>query len=132
MATSCRFQSLEQRDINKETLVEPWPEAGLIVADSPADPAPSLRLEGGRVMELDGRAWETRPKLSRVISLDETRAADYNLSPSQFVEINDRAVYRPLPVILRDLDGARAEREKADVELDRILASRGLNQRESN
>jgi propanediol dehydratase large subunit len=56
MSTSHRFQSLEQRDINKETFVEPWPEAGLIVADSPADPAPSLRLEGGRVVEMDGRA----------------------------------------------------------------------------
>src|SRR5437870_4719703 len=56
MPTSHRFQSLAQRDINKETFVEPWPEAGLIVADSPADPRPSLRLEGGRVVELDGRA----------------------------------------------------------------------------
>jgi propanediol dehydratase large subunit len=56
MPKSHRFQSLEQRDINKETFVEPWPEAGLIVADSPADPQPSLRLEGGRVIELDGRA----------------------------------------------------------------------------
>jgi len=56
MPTSHRFQSLAQRDINKETFVEPWPEAGLIVADSPADPAPSLRLEAGRVVELDGRA----------------------------------------------------------------------------
>ncbi|MEP7190167.1 MAG: propanediol/glycerol family dehydratase large subunit, partial [Roseiflexaceae bacterium] len=56
MPTSHRFQSLEQRDINKETFVETWPEAGLIVTDSPADPAPSLRLEGGQVVELDGRA----------------------------------------------------------------------------
>jgi len=56
MPVSHRFQSLEQRDINKETFVEPWPEAGLIVADSPADPQPSLRLENGQVVELDGRA----------------------------------------------------------------------------
>ena len=56
MSTSHRFQSLAQRDINKETFVEPWPEAGLIVADSPADPAPSLRIENGQVVELDGRA----------------------------------------------------------------------------
>src|SRR6266852_2659077 len=55
MPKSHRFQSLEQREINKETFVEPWPEAGLIVADSPADPLPSIRLEAGRVVELDGR-----------------------------------------------------------------------------
>ncbi len=56
MAASRRFQALAQRDINRETFVEPWPEAGLIVADSPADPPPSLRIEDGRVVELDGRA----------------------------------------------------------------------------
>ncbi len=56
MSTSHRFQSLAQREINRETFVEPWPEAGLIVADSPADPQPSLRIENGVVVELDGRA----------------------------------------------------------------------------
>jgi propanediol dehydratase large subunit len=55
MPISRRFQLLEQREVNRETFVEPWPEAGLIVADSPADPKPSLRLEGGIVVELDGR-----------------------------------------------------------------------------
>jgi len=55
MPISRRFQLLEQREINRETFVEPWPEAGLIVADSPADPQPSLRVDGGLVVELDGR-----------------------------------------------------------------------------
>ena len=55
MPISRRFQLLEQRAVNRETFVEPWPEAGLIVADSPADPQPSLRIEEGQVMELDGR-----------------------------------------------------------------------------
>jgi propanediol dehydratase large subunit len=52
---SRRFEILAQRDINRETFVEPWPEVGLIVADSPFDPSPSLRLQDGRVAELDGR-----------------------------------------------------------------------------
>ncbi|HEX5692888.1 MAG TPA: propanediol/glycerol family dehydratase large subunit, partial [Roseiflexaceae bacterium] len=56
MSRSRRFELLEQRDINKETFVEPWPEAGLAVADSPYDPQPSLRIENGQVIELDGRA----------------------------------------------------------------------------
>ena len=53
---SKRFQILADRDINKETFVEPWAEAGLIVTDSPYDPQPSLRIEGGIVVELDGKA----------------------------------------------------------------------------
>ncbi len=57
----------------------------------------------------------------------DARAADYNLSPSQFVEINDRVTHRPLPEILRDLDAARLERGKADAVLAEILAKLGLN-----
>ncbi|MCB9161995.1 MAG: propanediol/glycerol family dehydratase large subunit [Caldilineaceae bacterium] len=56
MSDSLRFAALEQREINRETFVEPWPEAGLTVVDSPYDPAPSLRVEDGRVVEMDGKA----------------------------------------------------------------------------
>jgi propanediol dehydratase large subunit len=55
MSNLQRFQALDERDINKETFVEPCTEAGLTVADSPYDPTPSLRIEDGRVVELDGR-----------------------------------------------------------------------------
>ena len=54
MERSKRFELLAKRDINKETYVEPWPEAGLIVADSPYDPQPSLAIEDGAVVEIDG------------------------------------------------------------------------------
>src|SRR5207248_6360383 len=40
--------------------------------------------------------WETRAKFSRVITIEEVRSTDYNLSPSQFVEVNDAADHRPL------------------------------------
>lgn len=55
MTQSRRFAVLAERNINKETFVEPWAEAGLMVADSPYDPVASLRLEGGQVVEMDGR-----------------------------------------------------------------------------
>ncbi|MCS7060066.1 MAG: propanediol/glycerol family dehydratase large subunit [Thermoflexales bacterium] len=55
MSRSKRFAVLAERDINKETFVEPWPEAGLVVVDSPYDPHPSLRIVNGRVVELDGK-----------------------------------------------------------------------------
>jgi propanediol dehydratase large subunit len=85
MPTSHRFQALEQRDINKETFVEPWPEAGLIVADSPADPRPSLRLENGRVVELDGRPRAEFDMLDTYIAehgLDLAAAAEAMAMPS--------------------------------------------------
>ena len=71
------------------------------------------------------RQWETREKLSRVITLEEARAADYNLSPSQFVEINDKIHHRPLSEILADLALARAEREHADTKLNRSTGKIG-------
>ncbi len=72
------------------------------------------------------RNWETREKLSRVVTLEEVRKADYNLSPSQFVEVNDRAVHRPLSEIIADLGDARAKREEADRVLKTVLARLSL------
>ena len=77
------------------------------------------------------RDWETREKLSRVISLEEARATDYNLSPSQFVDVGDAVVHRPLAEIMADLEKARTERERADEELRMILNSLGLGTRYS-
>jgi type I restriction enzyme M protein len=75
------------------------------------------------------RKWETQAKLSRVITLADARSADYNLSPSLFVEINDRASHRPLAAIMADLDAARLERERADAELALVLSQLGLDRK---
>jgi propanediol dehydratase large subunit len=56
MAVSKRATILAGREINQETFVEPWPQAGLVVADGPQDPTPSLQIAAdGRVRELDGK-----------------------------------------------------------------------------
>ena len=51
---SKRFAKLADRPVNKETFINPWPETGLIVADSPLDPSPSLKVENGVITEMDG------------------------------------------------------------------------------
>jgi propanediol dehydratase large subunit len=51
---SKRFEKLVQRPVNRETFIQPWPEVGLAALDSPLDPRPSLRVEGGVVVEMDG------------------------------------------------------------------------------
>lgn len=65
--------------------------------------------------------WKSVEKLSKVITLEQAREADYNLSPSQFVETGEAATHRSLEHILEDLSRARAERESADRELDTLL-----------
>jgi type I restriction enzyme M protein len=71
--------------------------------------------------------WESQEKLSKVISVEEARTADYNLSPSQFVDTNDIVQHRPLSDILVDLDTACTESKKADLELNEVLKKLGLN-----
>ena len=51
---SKRFEKLAGRPINRETFIKPWPEIGLIAMDSPLDPSPSLKIEDGVVVEMDG------------------------------------------------------------------------------
>ncbi len=85
MTVSKRFAVLADRDINKETYVTPWPEAGLTVTDSPYDPAPSLRIEAGQVVEMDGRAAADFDALDRFITahaLDLAVAVESMATPS--------------------------------------------------
>src|SRR5207248_2679897 len=93
--------------------------------------------EGGRAAIVLGtgevsHGWEGREKLSRVVTVGEARAADYNLSPSQFVEVGERARHRPLGEILADLELARKERERADEELGRVLTALRLDGRSNS
>ena len=74
------------------------------------------------------RRWETREKLSRIVTLEEVSIADYNLSPSQFVEVGERASHRPLREIISALSLAREEREQADAILTTLLKQLGLSE----
>ena len=89
-------------------------------------PKNALTEEGILAVADAYRKWQTQEKLCRVITPDEAREADFNLSPSQFVEVNEREKHRPIPEILRDLEVARAERERADGELAEVLGKLGL------
>lgn len=52
---SKRFEALDARPVNQDGFVTEWPEVGLIAMTSPSDPKPSIRIEGGKVCELDGK-----------------------------------------------------------------------------
>lgn len=75
------------------------------------------------------QAWESREKLSNVITLEDAQKTDYNLSPSQFVDIGDKVEHRPANEILVDLTEARIAREKADKALEDVLARLDLNEK---
>lgn len=49
-----RFQVLEERAVNKDGFIKEWEEVGLVAMDSPYDPAPGLKIENGKIVEMDG------------------------------------------------------------------------------
>lgn len=55
---SKRFEVLAGRPVNQDCFVKECPEMGFIAMDSPYDPQPSLRIENGRVAEMDGKVRE--------------------------------------------------------------------------
>ena len=76
--------------------------------------------------------WEAREKLSAVITLEDVQKTDYNLSPSQFVDVGEKVEHRPMSEILTDLSDARIAREKADKALEEVLTQFGLMKRGRN
>lgn len=53
-----RFQVLADRPVNKDGFIKEWVEVGLVAMESPNDPEPSIRVERGTVVELDGKKRE--------------------------------------------------------------------------
>lgn len=55
---SKRFEVLEKRPVNQDGYVKEWIEEGFIAMESPNDPKPSVRIENGKIVELDGKRRE--------------------------------------------------------------------------
>ncbi len=53
-----RFEALEQRAVNKDGFVTEWPEVGMIAMGSPNDPSPSIKVQNGVIVEMDGKRRE--------------------------------------------------------------------------
>ncbi|UCF00762.1 MAG: propanediol/glycerol family dehydratase large subunit [Deltaproteobacteria bacterium] len=70
-----RFQVLAERPVNKDGFIKEWVEVGLVAMDSPNDPAPGIKIENGKVMELDG-------KRRADFDLIDTWIADYCIDTS--------------------------------------------------
>ncbi len=117
MHESKRFAVLADRPVNRETYVEPWPEAGLIAAGSPADPRPSLRMVGGEVVEMDGRPRAGFDAIDWFIAthgLDLQAAEEAMATPSQDIARMLVDIHVPRRRILR-LAGGCTPAKLADI-----------------
>lgn len=75
MKRSKRFEILEKRAVNQDGFVTEWPEMGFVAMSSPNDPKSSIRVEDGRVVELDGKTRDEFDMLDQFI-------ADYTVDAS--------------------------------------------------
>ena len=62
----------------------------------------------------------------KVITKEEAAANDYNLSPSRYVDTSEKQVYRPIPVVLKELRGLEKEAKKIDADLVKVFAQMGF------
>ncbi len=65
---SKRFEVLEQRPVNKDGFIGEWKEEGLIAMESPLDPKSSLKMENGKIIELDGKNRKDFDMIDRFIA----------------------------------------------------------------
>jgi type I restriction enzyme M protein len=67
--------------------------------------------------------WKAVDKFSRIITTDEAKASDYNLSPARFIDTAETTSHRSIPEILSDLHAAREKSARLDLDVDRIIQS---------
>ncbi|MCE3550299.1 propanediol/glycerol family dehydratase large subunit [Pseudonocardia sp. RS11V-5] len=82
---SRRTDILEDRPVNLDGFVEEWPEKGLVAMESDFDPQPSVRVEAGKIVELDGRARADFDFMDTFIAdhaIDVETAEEVNAIPS--------------------------------------------------
>ncbi len=105
MKRSKRIEALDRRPVNKDGFINEWPEMGFVAMSSPYDPKPSIKVEQGIIVELDGKRREDfdfidefiadyairidrAEKSMAVSSLDLARKiVDINVSRKEILEI---------------------------------------------
>ena len=83
---SKRFEVLAQRPVNQDGFVKEWPEVGMIAMNGPNDPKPSIRIDNGKVVELDGKQRKDFDFNDRFIAdyaINLARAEEVMAMPSQ-------------------------------------------------
>ncbi|TYP55467.1 propanediol/glycerol family dehydratase large subunit [Thermosediminibacter litoriperuensis] len=98
---SKRFQVLAERPVNKDGFVAEWPEVGLVAVESPNDPKPSIKIENGKIVEMDGKKREDFDMIEQFI-------ADYAID----VEMAEKAMKMDSVEIARMLVDINVPREE--------------------
>ncbi|GGI62528.1 propanediol/glycerol family dehydratase large subunit [Limosilactobacillus sp. RRLNB_1_1] len=117
-----RFEELEKRPIHQDTFVKEWPEEGFVAMMGPNDPKPSVKVENGKIVEMDGKKREdfdlidlyiakygiNVDNVEKVINMDSTKIArmlvDPNVSRESIIEITSALTPAKAEEIISKLD----------------------------
>lgn len=117
-----RFEELEKRPIHQDTFVKEWPEEGFVAMMGPNDPKPSVKVENGKIVEMDGKKREdfdlidlyiakygiNIDNVEKVMNMDSTKIArmlvDPNVSRESIIEITSALTPAKAEGIISKLD----------------------------
>ena len=96
-----RFEVLDARPVNKDGFVAEWVDVGLIAMGSPNDPKPSVQVQNGKIVEMDGKRREDFDFIDRFI-------ADYAINADRAEEMMRKSSQEIARAIV-DINVPRAE-----------------------
>lgn len=117
-----RFEELEKRPIHQDTFVKEWPEEGFVAMMGPNDPKPSVKVENGKIVEMDGKKREdfdlidlyiakygiNIDNVEKVMNMDSTKIArmlvDPNVSRESIIEVTSALTPAKAEEIISKLD----------------------------
>ena len=70
--------------------------------------------------------WKEEEKFSKIVTLEEIKKNDYNISPSRYIQVNDAETYRPIGEIIGELKDLEKEAQIVDANLKEVLKNIGI------
>lgn len=101
MRKSKRFEALEKRPVHNDGFVKEWYEQGFAAMDSPLDPKPSIKIENGVIVEMDGKSRAD-------FDFIDTFIADYAID----VSVAEKAMATPSVDIARMLVDINVDKDE--------------------
>lgn len=101
MKKSKRFETLEKRPVHNDGFVKEWYEQGFVAMESPLDPEPSIKIENGVIVEMDGKKRDE-------FDFIDTFIADYAID----VSVAERAMATPSVDIARMLVDINVDKDE--------------------
>ena len=71
--------------------------------------------------------WKEEEKFSKIVSIEEIRKNDYNISPGRYIQVNEAETYRPIGKIIGDLKDLEKESEVVEESLKKVLRNIGID-----